>query len=166
MKAHEIKLVYEGRVTQQITKHNYLVTQPKDIARVVREAFHIATTGRPGPVLVDITKDAQIAQIDDGALTGPGGRRVPLDQIDRVSILGPDKYLAKQLNNKIAQYKALDGIVPLAEHRVCENWTCLLQITEFHLFELAYGRWFGRPPRDDELEECFAHSGDRPCLDS
>jgi hypothetical protein len=34
--------------------------------------------------------------------------------------------------------------------------SCLLQITEFHLFELAYGRWFGRPPREDELEECFA----------
>jgi hypothetical protein len=53
-----------------------------------------------------------------------------LDQIERVSILGPDKYLAKQLNNKIAQYKALDGIVPLAEHRVCENRSCLLRITE------------------------------------
>jgi acetolactate synthase-1/2/3 large subunit len=46
-------------VTQQITKHNYLVNQAKDVARVVREAFHIATTGRPGPVLIDITKDAQ-----------------------------------------------------------------------------------------------------------
>ncbi len=46
-------------VTQQITKHNYLVSQTRDVARVVREAFHIATTGRPGPVLVDITKDAQ-----------------------------------------------------------------------------------------------------------
>jgi acetolactate synthase-1/2/3 large subunit len=47
------------QVTQQITKHNYLVNQTKDVARVVREAFHIATTGRPGPVLIDITKDAQ-----------------------------------------------------------------------------------------------------------
>ncbi len=46
-------------VTMQVTKHNYLVTKTKDVARVIREAFHIATTGRPGPVLVDITKDAQ-----------------------------------------------------------------------------------------------------------
>ncbi len=46
-------------VTQAITKHNYLVTRTSDVARVVREAFHIASTGRPGPVLVDITKDAQ-----------------------------------------------------------------------------------------------------------
>jgi hypothetical protein len=52
-----------------------------------------------------------------------------LDQIDRVSILGPDKYLSRQFNNKITQYKALEGIVPLAEHKVCENRECLLRIT-------------------------------------
>jgi acetolactate synthase-1/2/3 large subunit len=46
-------------VTLPITKHNYLVTTPDDIARTLREAFHIARSGRPGPVLVDITKDAQ-----------------------------------------------------------------------------------------------------------
>ncbi len=52
-----------------------------------------------------------------------------LDKIDRVSILGPDKYLSRQFNNKITQYKALEGIVPLAEHTVCENRECLLKIT-------------------------------------
>ncbi len=46
-------------VTLPVTKHNYLVTRACDIAPAVREAFHIAATGRPGPVLVDITKDAQ-----------------------------------------------------------------------------------------------------------
>jgi acetolactate synthase-1/2/3 large subunit len=46
-------------VTQAVTKHNYLVNKTIDVARVIREAFHIAATGRPGPVLVDITKDAQ-----------------------------------------------------------------------------------------------------------
>jgi acetolactate synthase-1/2/3 large subunit len=46
-------------VTLPITKHNYLVTRPGDIARAIREAFYIAKSGRPGPVLVDITKDAQ-----------------------------------------------------------------------------------------------------------
>jgi acetolactate synthase I/II/III large subunit len=46
-------------VTLPVTKHNYLVTRAEDIARVFREAFYIARSGRPGPVLIDITKDAQ-----------------------------------------------------------------------------------------------------------
>jgi acetolactate synthase-1/2/3 large subunit len=46
-------------ITLPITKHNYLVTKAEDIARTVREAFYIAQSGRPGPVLIDITKDAQ-----------------------------------------------------------------------------------------------------------
>ncbi len=44
-------------ITRSITKHNELVTSAQDIPRVIREAFHIATTGRPGPVLVDVPKD-------------------------------------------------------------------------------------------------------------
>lgn len=51
-------------VTLPITKHNYLVTRPDEIAPVLREAFHIARTGRPGPVLVDIAKDAQSGMAD------------------------------------------------------------------------------------------------------
>ncbi|MBA2602078.1 MAG: biosynthetic-type acetolactate synthase large subunit [Acidobacteria bacterium] len=46
-------------VTLPVTKHNYLVTRAQDIGPAVREAFHIASSGRPGPVLIDITKDAQ-----------------------------------------------------------------------------------------------------------
>jgi len=46
-------------VTLPITKHNYLVTRVEDIARTIREGFYIAKSGRPGPVLIDITKDAQ-----------------------------------------------------------------------------------------------------------
>src|SRR4051812_29574944 len=48
-------------VCRGITKHHYLVTDVKDVARVMREAFHIATTGRPGPVLVDLPKNVQQA---------------------------------------------------------------------------------------------------------
>jgi acetolactate synthase-1/2/3 large subunit len=51
-------------VTLPITKHNYLVTKVEDIAPTLREAFFIAKSGRPGPVLVDITKDAQQAEIE------------------------------------------------------------------------------------------------------
>ena len=45
-------------ITMPITKHSYLITDPADIPRAIAEAFHIASTGRPGPVLVDIAKDA------------------------------------------------------------------------------------------------------------
>jgi len=50
-------------ITVPITKHNFLVTDINELPRVFREAFHIARTGRPGPVLIDITKDAQLARI-------------------------------------------------------------------------------------------------------
>ncbi len=46
-------------VSRAITKHHYLVQHARDIARIVKEAFHLARTGRPGPVLIDIPKDVQ-----------------------------------------------------------------------------------------------------------
>jgi len=49
-------------ISMPITKHNYLITDPREIPRAVAEAFHVAGTGRPGPVLVDIAKDALQAQ--------------------------------------------------------------------------------------------------------
>ena len=55
-------------ITQSVTKHNFLVTEAEDIPRTIREAFHIATTGRPGPVLVDIPKDIVDPQNPNSAL--------------------------------------------------------------------------------------------------
>ncbi len=51
-------------VTLPITKHNYLVTRADEVASTVREAFYVAKSGRPGPVLIDITKDAQQAMAE------------------------------------------------------------------------------------------------------
>lgn len=51
-------------ITLPVTKHNYLVTRVDEIAQTVREAFYIARSGRPGPVLVDICKNAQVEEID------------------------------------------------------------------------------------------------------
>jgi acetolactate synthase I/II/III large subunit len=51
-------------ITMPITKHNFLVTDPTEIGRTIAEAFHIAGTGRPGPVLVDIAKDAMQQTFD------------------------------------------------------------------------------------------------------
>jgi acetolactate synthase I/II/III large subunit len=64
-------------VTLPVTKHNYLVTRAQDVGPAVREAFHIAASGRPGPVLIDITKDAQQTSCDfdwDAALPKPHAR--------------------------------------------------------------------------------------------
>jgi acetolactate synthase-1/2/3 large subunit len=51
-------------ITMGITKHNWLITDGADIPRVVAEAFHVATTGRPGPVLIDIPKDVAIKPME------------------------------------------------------------------------------------------------------
>jgi acetolactate synthase I/II/III large subunit len=82
-------------ITLPITKHNYLVTCAEDVAPAVREAFAVARGGRPGPVLVDITKDAQQAscevdwdaaephlfEAEDEALPGDGDVRDAIDLI-------------------------------------------------------------------------------------
>ncbi len=64
-------------ICRGITKHHYLVTKVEDVARVMKEAFHIATTGRPGPVLVDMPKDVQMNTCevpDDVEMDLPGYR--------------------------------------------------------------------------------------------
>src|SRR3546814_6641744 len=47
-------------LTRHCTKHNYLVKDPAKLGHIIHEAFHIATSGRPGPVVVDIPKDVQV----------------------------------------------------------------------------------------------------------
>ena len=51
-------------ISRSVTKHNYLVTDRRDLGRILREAFHIAASGRPGPVLVDIPKDVLLETSD------------------------------------------------------------------------------------------------------
>ncbi len=83
-------------ITLPITKHNYLVTSAEDVAPAVREAFAVARSGRPGPVLVDITKDAQqtscevdweaaephLTEAYDDALPGDGDVRDAIELIN------------------------------------------------------------------------------------
>lgn len=68
-------------VTIPITKHSYLVTDVEDLAYTVKEAFHIARSGRPGPVLIDIPKDVQLAQCafvyPEEPIRLPGVREIP-----------------------------------------------------------------------------------------
>lgn len=79
--------------TLAVTKHNYLVTRAEDINRVLREAFHIARTGRPGPVLVDIPRDVFQAPAEfrrDEPLNLPGYHgtiTAPEEQVERLAAL-------------------------------------------------------------------------------
>lgn len=80
-------------VCRGITKHHYLVTKVDDVARVMKEAFHIATTGRPGPVLIDMPKDVQLdkCSVDwDVPMNLPGYKpekrpHAPAEQIRQVA---------------------------------------------------------------------------------
>jgi acetolactate synthase-1/2/3 large subunit len=76
-------------ITLPITKHNYLVGHVDDLAATIREAFHVARTGRPGPVLVDIPKDVQIAEAEFDYPTEPirlpGYRPAPAVTDEQVS---------------------------------------------------------------------------------
>ncbi|MFP6753413.1 MAG: biosynthetic-type acetolactate synthase large subunit [Pirellulaceae bacterium] len=79
-------------VCRGITKHHYLLTDVNDVARVVREAFHIATTGRPGPVLIDVPKDIQEEKCIpdwDQPLKLPGyevdNLKAPQEQLEQVA---------------------------------------------------------------------------------
>lgn len=65
---------YTTGITMPATKHNYFVTDPADIPAVVHEAFHIAATGRPGPVLIDVPKDVLNAR---AGWTEPGEVKLP-----------------------------------------------------------------------------------------
>jgi acetolactate synthase I/II/III large subunit len=76
-------------ITLPVTKHNYVVTRAEDVAPMIREAFLVAKSGRPGPVLVDITKDAQQASAEfDFAAAAPKPHRPhPMLKTESASIL-------------------------------------------------------------------------------
>jgi acetolactate synthase I/II/III large subunit len=80
-------------ITQPITKHNYLVTAVEEVAEVVREAFYIARSGRPGPVVIDICKNAQIAKTefeypDDPDLPGyHPPKHAPVSDMKKAAVL-------------------------------------------------------------------------------
>ncbi len=102
-------------ITLPITKHNFLVTRAEDIAPTVRLAFQIATSGRPGPVLIDITKDAQQAtSVFDFEMSKPRAARPhPMHPID-----GPD---ASALEAAIALILEARRPVILAGHGITQS---------------------------------------------
>jgi acetolactate synthase-1/2/3 large subunit len=110
-------------ITMPITKHNYLVKDIEEIPQVFKEAFYIANTGRPGPVLIDITKDVQQAQTVpnwDVKLSLPGYR--PTSQGNRKQIRAAIKLLTEakkplmMLGNGVIMAGATEEARAFAEH--------------------------------------------------
>ena len=96
-------------VTLPITKHNYLVTNVEEIGPTMREAFYVARSGRPGPVLVDISKDAQIASIE----------YVPADAPERLPGYRPDlRALPEEYEHALELIEEAERPIILAGHGV------------------------------------------------
>ncbi|MFZ1477593.1 MAG: biosynthetic-type acetolactate synthase large subunit, partial [Sphingorhabdus sp.] len=82
-------------ITRHCTKHNYLVKDPSELAAVVTEAFHIATQGRPGPVVIDIPKNVQVASTEyDRHGTNSSKRYAPAGDADFAAITKAVELLA------------------------------------------------------------------------
>ena len=107
-------------ITLPITKHNYLVKRAEDVAPAVHEAFHVARTGRPGPVLVDITKDAQQTSCDFKADSWG-----PILSSEREAAVDPEAYAAA-----IALVNAARRPVILAGHGVLLS-NAMYELREF-----------------------------------
>jgi acetolactate synthase-1/2/3 large subunit len=126
-------------ITLPITKHNWLVTRAEDIAAVVREAFQVAQSGRPGPVLVDITKDAQqaTAPFDFDAAAPPAYRPHPMLRAESGSIQQAIELIqsAKRplilAGHGILQSGAIDEVIAFAERRQIPVASTLLGLGAF-----------------------------------
>ena len=110
-------------ITLPITKHNYLVTDVNEIAQTLREAFFIARSGRPGPVLIDVTKDAQQATIeweyDDSPIQLPGYRpdlSPAIDDLEKaVEMIHAAKRPVILAGNGVLKSGAMDRVLQFAE---------------------------------------------------
>jgi acetolactate synthase-1/2/3 large subunit len=96
-------------VTLPVTKHNYLVTDVAELAQTIREAFYIARTGRPGPVLIDLPKDVQKAEIEF---------EYPTEPIELPGYHPPEKATDDEVATALALINSADKPVILAGHGV------------------------------------------------
>jgi acetolactate synthase-1/2/3 large subunit len=109
-------------ITMPFTKHNFLVTKAEDIPRAIAEAFHIATSGRPGPVLVDVAKDALQSQTTFNwpakiELAGYNPRIVPESQsiVDAAALIAQSKKPVFYVGGGVIKANATKELAQLVE---------------------------------------------------
>jgi len=151
-------------VTQPITKYNYLITDIRDLGEALAEAFYIARTGRPGPVLVDICKDVQNTKIDwhyPEKLSRPGLNKASRFELSAVTA-------AAELINKAQRPLLLAGhgvqmghaereLLQLAEKAEIPVVTTLLGIgviPERHPLAMGMGGMHGEAASNHAVQEC------------
>ncbi len=151
-------------ISLPVTKYNYLVTDINDLPEVMAEAFHIARTGRPGPVLVDICKDVQNAKIDwvyPEILSRPSLHK-PLRQepcaVDRAAELINQAVRPLILaGHGVQMGRAQQELIELAERAEIPVVTTLLGlgvIAENHPLALGMGGMHGEAATNHAVQEC------------
>ena len=108
-------------VTLPVTKHNYLVTDVAELAQTIREAFYIARTGRPGPVLIDLPKDVQKAEIEF---------EYPTEPIELPGYHPPEKATDDEVATALELINSADKPVILAGHGVLMS-NAMKELKEF-----------------------------------
>ncbi len=127
-------------ITLPIVKHSYVVRDPRDMARIVAEGFHIASTGRPGPVLIDIPKDVGLEEFDyvpvePGSIKLPGYRPTvkgnPRQINQAIELIRQAKKPLLYVGGGAIAASAHDCIKELAEHFQIPVTTTLMGIGAF-----------------------------------
>ncbi|MDO5098299.1 MAG: acetolactate synthase large subunit [Corynebacterium sp.] len=125
-------------ITMPVTKHNFMVTSPEQIPQAIAEAFHLASTGRPGPVLVDIPKDIQAAEMDfvwPPKIDLPGYRPVtvphnrPIEQA--VKLIAESKRPVLYIGGGVIKADASEQLKAFAEHTGIPVVTTLMALGSF-----------------------------------
>ena len=125
-------------ITMPVTKHNFMVTDPDDIPKALAEAFHLAITGRPGPILVDIPKDIQNAELDfvwPPKIDLPGYRPVTVPhsrQIEQaVKLIGEAEKPVLYIGGGVIKADAHEELLAFAEHTGIPVVTTLMALGAF-----------------------------------
>jgi acetolactate synthase-1/2/3 large subunit len=151
-------------ITMPIVKHSYLVKDTDSIPRIVREAYHIATTGRPGPVLIDVPKDVSQAMIGNGSFEAMDipGYRVPEDGdrdviVQAAAALNEAKRPVILTGHGALIAKASDSVRRLAERLQAPVTTTLLgkgAFPETHPLSLGMLGMHGTAYANKAIVEC------------